>query len=64
MIERRRVPVLERHRASLEGVVTAATTLKDSVGEKKFAEGENEQAVQEWKNWKNRLTRRINACDN
>ena len=48
MIERRRVSALERQRASLESVVTAATTLKDSLGEKKFAEGEDEQAVQEW----------------
>ena len=39
---------LERHRASLESVVTAVTTLKESIEEKKFAEGEDEQAVQEW----------------
>ncbi|PFX26524.1 hypothetical protein AWC38_SpisGene8801 [Stylophora pistillata] len=39
---------LERHRTSLESVVTAVTTLKVSIEEKKFAEGEDEQAVQEW----------------
>ena len=39
---------LERHRTSLESVVTAVTTLKESIEEKKFAEGEDEQAVQEW----------------
>ncbi|PFX12136.1 hypothetical protein AWC38_SpisGene23954 [Stylophora pistillata] len=39
---------LERHRTSLEIVVTAVTTLKESIEEKKFAEGEDEQAVQEW----------------
>ena len=39
---------LERHRASLESVVTAVTTLKESIEEKKFAEGEDEQAVEEW----------------
>lgn len=39
---------LERHRTSLQSVVTAVTTLKESIEEKKFAEGEDEQAVQEW----------------
>ena len=39
---------LEKHRASFESVVTAVTTLKESIEEKKFAEGEDEQAVQEW----------------
>lgn len=39
---------LERHRASLESVVTAVTTLKESIEEKKFAEGEDKQAVQKW----------------
>ena len=39
---------MERHRASLESVVTAVTTLMESIQEKKFAEGEDEQAVQEW----------------
>ena len=39
---------LERHRASLESVVTAVVTLKESLEEKKFAQGEDEQTVQEW----------------
>ena len=39
---------LERHRVSLGSVVTAVTTFKESIEEKKFAEGEDEQAVQEW----------------
>ena len=39
---------MERHRASLESAVTAVTTLMESIQEKKFAEGEDEQAVQEW----------------
>ena len=39
---------MERHRASLESAVTAARTLMESIQEKKFAEGEDEQAVQEW----------------
>ena len=39
---------LERHRASLESVVTAVATLKESLEETKFAEGEDKQAVQEW----------------
>ena len=39
---------LERHRASLESVVTAVATLKESLEEKKFAKGEDEQTVQEW----------------
>ncbi|PFX19971.1 hypothetical protein AWC38_SpisGene15593 [Stylophora pistillata] len=39
---------LEKHRASFESVVTAVTSLKESIEEKKFAEGEDEQAVQEW----------------
>lgn len=38
----------ERHRAPLESVVTAVTTLKESIEVKQFAEGEDEQAVQEW----------------
>ena len=46
---------MERHGASLESVVTAVTM--ESIQEKKFADGEDEQAVQ-------RLTRWINACDN
>jgi len=39
---------LERHRASPESVVTAVTTLEEAIEEKKFAEGEDEEAVQEW----------------
>ena len=39
---------LERHRASLESVVTAVTTLKESIEEQMFAEGKDDQAVQEW----------------
>lgn len=39
---------MERHRASLESVVTAVATLKESLEETKFAEGEDKQAVQEW----------------
>jgi len=38
---------LERHRASLESVVTAVATLTESLEEKKFAKGEDEQTVQE-----------------
>ena len=38
---------LERHRASLEGVVTAVATLKESMEEQIFAEGKDDQAVQE-----------------
>jgi len=39
---------LERHRASLESVVTTVTTLKESIEENKFAAGEDEEAVQKW----------------
>ena len=39
---------LERHRASLESVVTAVMTLKESIEEQMFAEGKDDQAVQEW----------------
>ena len=38
---------MKRHRASLERAVTAVTTL-ESTQEKKFAEGEDDQAVQEY----------------
>ena len=37
---------MERHRASLESVVTAVMTLMESIQEKKLAEGEDKQAVQ------------------
>lgn len=39
---------LERHRASLDSVVTAVMTLKESIEEQMFAEGKDDQAVQEW----------------
>ena len=39
---------VERHRASLESVVTAVMTLKESIEEQVFAEGKDDQAVQEW----------------
>lgn len=39
---------VERHRASLESVVTAVMTLKESIEEQMFAEGKDDQAVQEW----------------
>ena len=38
----------ERHRTSLETMVTAVNTLKESIEEKKFINGEDEQSVQEW----------------
>ena len=56
---------LERHRASLESVVTAVTTLKESIEEQMFAEGkEIKQFKNGRENLKNRLTRGMNACDN
>ena len=39
---------LEWHRASLESVVTAVTTLTESREKETFAEGEDEQAVEEF----------------
>ena len=39
---------LKRHRTLLENMATAVTTLKESIEEKKFTEGENEEKIQEW----------------
>ena len=39
---------LERHKTSLESMATAVTTLKESIEEKKFTEGEMEEKIQEW----------------
>ena len=39
---------LERQKTLLEGMVTAVNTLKESIEEKKFAKGEEEEKVQEW----------------
>ena len=40
---------LERQKTSLEGMVTAVNTLKESIEEKKqFAKGEDEEKVQKW----------------
>ena len=38
---------LERHKIMLESMVTALTTLKESIEEKKFTKGENEEKIQE-----------------
>ena len=39
---------LERQKTSLESIVTVVNTLKESIEEKKFAKGEEEEKVQEW----------------
>ena len=39
---------MERHRVSLESVVTPVTTLMECIQEKKLAKGEDKQAVQKW----------------
>ena len=39
---------LERHKTLLESMATAVTTLKESIEEKKFTEGEMEEKIQEW----------------
>ena len=38
----------ERHRTSLETMVTAVNALKESIEEKKFVNGEDEESVQAW----------------
>ena len=39
---------LERHKTSLESMVTAVNDLKESIEEKKFSKGEDEETVQKW----------------
>ena len=52
----------ERHRTSLETMVTAVNTLKESIEEKKFVNGEDEESVQEWASGIEEVVNQADEC--
>ena len=52
----------ERHRTSLETMVTAVNALKESIEEKKFVNGEDEESVQEWSSGIEEIVNQADEC--
>ena len=52
----------ERHRTSLETMVTAVKTLKESIEEKKFVNSEDEESAQEWASGIEKVVDQADKC--
>ena len=52
----------EKHKVSFEALVTAVVKLKESIEEQKFANGEDDEAVQEWADEIEQVVNEGDAC--